>query len=57
MKLTEKEKAICREYSQYDETGHVRCGECPLEVDARYCICYANIDGRTREARELKRYE
>lgn len=30
MLLTEREKKICAEYGAYDESGHVRCNECPL---------------------------
>lgn len=59
MKLTPKEQEICDKYSSYDETGHVHCTECPLTLDIKYCEyceCYATIDGRTKEARELKRY-
>ena len=62
MKLTENEKRICKKYSAYDETGHVHCYECPLAIHPPmqngYCmgVCYANIDGRTSEAKELKRY-
>jgi hypothetical protein len=56
MKLTPKEKEICKKYSAYDETDHVHCHECPLCLDKRYAICYANIDGRTSEAKKLKRY-
>ena len=60
MKLTEKEKEICERYSARDETGHVHCNECPLNIGypARWeFMCYAIIDGRTSEARGLKRYE
>lgn len=56
MKLTPKEQEICDKYSAYDETGHVQCKKCPLVLDAKYCECYAAIDGRTKEARDLKRY-
>ena len=50
--------AICREYSQYDETGHVHCRDCPLAIgnpNAYDFTCYRTIDGRTKEAKELKR--
>lgn len=60
MKLTPKEQAICDEYSQYDEDGRVRCHECPLNICDSYIQgleCYATIDGRTAEAKALKRYE
>ena len=58
MKLTEKEKAICKKYSARDEEGLVHCGECPLSLnhpESWDITCYANIDGRTAEARALKR--
>lgn len=58
MKLTENEMAICREYSKRDIEGLVHCNECPLSLGdpAIYDFtCYANIDGRTKQARELKR--
>ena len=55
MKLTPKEQAICDEYSKRDEDGKVRCDKCPLAIDVFDCICYANIDGRTKEARQLER--
>lgn len=56
MKLTEAEKAICKKYSKRDEKGKVHCDECPLAIDQRICLCYANIDGRTEEAKALKRW-
>ena len=59
MKLTEKEQKICDIFSQKDETGKVHCFECPLSlVDtvAPY-TCYATIDGRTEEAKKLKRWK
>ena len=58
MKLTENEKAICKKYSARDEEGLVHCNECPLSVGnpkIHDFTCYANIDGRTAEARALKR--
>ena len=30
MLTTPEEKAICKKYSAQDETGHVHCGDCPL---------------------------
>lgn len=60
MKLTPIEQEICAKYSAYDETGHVHCNECPLNICNSYILgleCYATIDGRTKEAKELKRYE
>lgn len=55
MKLTENEQKICAEYSKYGADGRVRCSECPLVISRRDLLCYANIDGRTKEARELER--
>lgn len=55
MKLTPREQAICDEYSKQDKDGFVHCDECPLFVDIFDFICYANIDGRTKEARQLER--
>ena len=58
MKLTEKEKAICKKYSARDEEGLVHCTECPLSIGntAEWDFtCYANIDGRSAEAKRLKR--
>lgn len=59
MKLTEKEKEICKKYGKQDKEGNVHCGDCPLNIlDSYYGLeCYATIDGRTKEAKELKRYE
>lgn len=59
MKLTEKEKEICKKYGTQDKEGNVHCGDCPLNIlDSYYGLeCYATIDGRTKEAKELKRYE
>lgn len=59
MKLTPTEQAICDKYLAYDETGHVHCNECPLNICNSYVQgfeCYATIDGRTKEAKGLKRY-
>ena len=58
MKLTANEKAICEKYGATDETGHVHCNECPLSLgnpEIYDFTCYANINGRTKQARELKR--
>lgn len=41
MKLTPEEKEICKEYG-LRVNGKVRCPECPLVIDARYCLCKAN---------------
>lgn len=56
MKLTAKEKEICKKYSRRDDSGFVNCFECPLVLDHKYHECYANVDGRTELARSLKRY-
>ena len=63
MKLTPKEQEICNEYSKTDSTTRlVRCNECPLNLYNQdpwiwdYTDCYANIDGRMKEAKELKRF-
>ena len=59
MKLTDAEKKICAEFSQRDADGLVRCLECPLNLDYLthgYPCCYATIDGRTLDAKSLKRY-
>ena len=59
MELTDKEKDICKRYSARDEQGYVHCAECPLRLPTTeiYTVnCYAIIDGRTKEAKELKRY-
>ena len=60
MKLTPKEQEICNEYSKRDEDGFVHCHECPLNLCNGFTYwleCYATIDGRTAEAKALKRYE
>lgn len=57
MKLTEREKEICKEYRKKKELGIVGCWYCPLVIDQLECICYANVDGRTRIAKKLKRYK
>ena len=56
MKLTPNEQAICDKYKQRDETGHVHCRDCPLVIDKTYCVCYKNLDERSKEAYELGRY-
>ena len=55
MKLTPEENEICKEYGARDKDGYVHCNECPLVIRPYDLICYANIDGRTKEAKELKR--
>lgn len=57
MKLTSVEQQICDKFKQSDSDGNVHCRECPLAIDTFACICYANIDGRTTEAKALKRYK
>jgi len=42
---TEREKAICKKYSEYDENGRVHCKECPLIKGNPNCYdfrCKAN---------------
>jgi hypothetical protein len=56
VKLTEEEKKICKEYSKRGEDGLVNCRNCPLEINRYSCKCYATIDGRTKEAKQLRRY-
>lgn len=58
MKLTKNEVAICREYRACDETGHVHGRDCPLAIgnpQVYEFICYADIDGWIKRAKELKR--
>ena len=62
MKLTETEREICNTYGRQDETGHVQCDRCPLNLAGEPeffglgpLACYATIDGRTRIAKGLKR--
>lgn len=57
MKLTEKEKQICKKYQKRGKNGLVNCYSCPLVISHAACECYATIDGRTKEAKQLKRYE
>ena len=57
MRLTPKEQEICKKYSARDNKGNVHCDKCPLVIDRFDLICYANVDGRTTEAKEVKRYE
>ncbi len=46
MRLTKEEKEICEKYSEYDETGHVHCHDCPLAADMRYAMCKANMSAK-----------
>ena len=57
MKLTKAEQAICDKYSKRDGNNKVHCSECPLVISVRDCECYATIDGRTKEAKELPRFK
>lgn len=58
MKLTETEKRICETYRQYDSDGFLHCCDCPLNViDGFGLECYATIDGRSTQAKRLKRYD
>ena len=59
MELTDKEKDICKRYSTRDKQGYVHCLDCPLRLptnEINTVNCYAIIDGRTKEAKELKRF-
>ena len=56
MKLTPAEQAICDKYTKKWADGYIHCSECPLLVDPYDLLCYKNIDGRTKEAKQLKRY-
>ena len=51
MRLSIKEKRICRKYSTIDREGFVHCRECPLVIDRRYALCKATA---TKE--EYKEY-
>lgn len=57
MKLTDAEAEICKKHSAYDGSRKVHCFECPLVIDESGMICYANVDGRTKEAHMAKRYK
>ena len=54
MLTNDRERKICEKYSAYDETGHVRCTECPLnkgnpqQYDFR-CEANASYNRKTRE--------
>lgn len=49
--MTQKEKEICKEYSERDEKGFVHCKECPLVMDADGFMCKSNsrYNRRTKE--------
>lgn len=55
MKLTLKEQEICDKYRAFDKSNRVHCNKCPLVISRAALMCYANIDGRTKEAKNLKR--
>lgn len=42
MKLTEEEQKICDLYGEPGAEGKVHCSECPLVIDAKWCVCKAN---------------
>ena len=52
MKLSDKEKKICKKYRKKDDTGHVHCSSCPLAVDTKRALCKAVLTKK-----EWKYYE
>lgn len=56
MRMTKREKKICKEYGAEDKDGNAHCYECPLVIDSQERICYATIDGSSPEAKMLRRY-
>ena len=42
MLATDEQRKICAEYSKQDETGHVRCNQCPLCISVVWQMCHAN---------------
>lgn len=56
MKLTPKEKAICKQYGEdaLKKYGTTNCDICPLCIDAHWLMCYANIDEDSIEAQEVR---
>lgn len=40
--MTERERQICKKYSERDRSGKVHCKECPLVVDSESFMCKAN---------------
>lgn len=50
MRLTPREKAVCREYSARDEEGKVHCNDCPLRIEVGECKA-------TVTAKEWKKWE
>lgn len=49
MRMTKQEKEICKQYSKRGEDGLVKCSECPLVLNKRYCICKKNISKKDWE--------
>lgn len=43
MRLTEREKETCEQYSATGKDGKVNCNSCPLVIDVKYHICKANV--------------
>lgn len=46
MRLTPKEREICKQYRKRDENNLVHCYECPLVISIRDCSCKANVSKR-----------
>ncbi len=55
MKLTPNEQKICDRYSG-SKNGKCECPKCLLVINAKYYMCYKNIDGTLEEVKHLKRY-
>lgn len=54
MRLTPKEREICKQYSKRDENNLVHCYECPLVISIRDCLCKANVSEREYDDCERK---
>jgi len=54
MRLTPKEREICKQYSKRDENNLVHCYECPLVISLRDCSCKANVSKREYDDFERK---
>lgn len=57
MKLTKKEKDICKKYSAYDKNNKVHCKECPLalhEFNWDYGRCKATLTKKEWEKEHKK---
>ena len=57
MKLTKKEKEICKKYSTYDKNNKVHCKECPLalhEFNWDYGRCKATLTKKEWEKEHKK---